>query len=71
MHETNTNSFNVSINAGKCIYTFFCVHSGAYSRGGIWGICPPPLEPNAQRKNLRRLRDLRGTIQRKSPKLST
>ena len=38
--------------------------------GGIWGTCPP-LEPNAQRKNLRRLKDLRGPIQRKSPKLST
>ena len=31
--------------------------------GGIWGMCPP-LEPNAQRKNLRRLKDLRGPIQR-------
>ena len=33
--------------------------------GGIWGMCPP-LEPNAQRKNLRRLKDLWGAIQRKS-----
>ena len=37
--------------------------------GGIWGTCPP-LEPNAQRKNLRRLKDLRGQIQQKSPKFS-
>ena len=35
--------------------------------GGIWGMCPP-LEPNAQRKNLRRLKDLRRPIQRKSPR---
>ena len=46
--------------------------SGTYTRGGgIWGMCPPPLEPNAQRKNLRRLKDLRRPIQRKSPKLLT
>ena len=44
--------------------------TGSYPRGGIWGMCPP-LEPNGQRKNLRRLNDLRGPIQRKSPKLST
>ena len=31
---------------------------------------PPPREPNAQRKNPRRLKDLRGLIQRKSPKFS-
>ena len=37
--------------------------------GGIWGTCPP-LEPNAQQKNLRRLKDLRGQIQQKSPKFS-
>ena len=44
--------------------------SGAYPRGGgIWGMCPP-LESNAQRKNLRRLKDLKGPIQRKSPKFS-
>ena len=36
--------------------------------GGIWGMCPPPLEPNAQRKNLRRLKDLRGPIQQKLSK---
>ena len=38
--------------------------------GGIWGTCPPLLEPNAQRKNLWRLKDLRGQIQQKSPKFS-
>ena len=28
-------------------------------RGGvIWGMCPPPPEPNVQRKNLRILNDL-------------
>ena len=41
-----------------------------YPRGGHLGHVPP-LEPNAQRKNLRRFKDLRGPIQRKSPKLST
>ena len=44
--------------------------AGAYPRGGgIWGTCPP-LEPNAQRKNLRRLKDLKGQIQQKYPKFS-
>ena len=38
--------------------------------GGHLGHVPPPLEPNAQRKNLRRLKDLRGQIQQKSPKFS-
>ena len=40
------------------------------SKGGHLGHVPPPLEPNAQRKNLRRLKDLRGQIQQKSPKFS-
>ena len=44
--------------------------SGAYPRGGHLGHVPPPLELNAQRKNLRRLKDLRGQIQQKSPKFS-
>ena len=39
--------------------------------GGHLGHVPPPLEPNTQRKNLRRLKDLRGPIQRKSPKSPT
>ena len=38
-------------------------------QGGAFGACAP-LEPNAQRKNLRKLKDLRGPIQRKSPKFS-
>ena len=42
------------------------VCTGAYPRGGHLGHVPP-LEPNAQRKNLRRLKDLRGQIQQKSP----
>ena len=34
--------------------------------GGAFGArAPPPLEPNTQRKNLRRLKDLRGQIQQK------
>ena len=36
--------------------------------GGHLGHVPSPLEPNAQQKNLRRLKDLKGPIQRKSPK---
>ena len=44
--------------------------TGAYPRGGHLGHVPP-LEPNAQRKNLRRLKDLRGPIHRKSPKSPT
>ena len=46
-----------------------CFWQARIQGGGIWGMCPP-LEPNAQRKNLRRLKDLRGPIQRKSPKFS-
>ena len=46
------------------------MYSGAIPRGGHLGLVPPPLEPNAQRKNLRRLKDLRGQIQQKSPKFS-
>ena len=40
------------------------------SKGGAFGACAPPLEPNAQRKNLRRLKDLRGPNHRKSLKFS-
>ena len=54
--------------------SFYVIHyRAAQARiqggGGIWGTCPP-LEPNAQRKNLRRLKDLRGQIHQKSPKFS-
>ena len=48
------------------IYNYIHVRQARIQGGGIWGMCPP-LEPNAQRKNLRRLKDLRGPFHRKSP----
>ena len=59
----------------KCTFWLQIIHykiilgQARIQGGGIWGTCPP-LEPNAQRKNLRRLKDLRGQIQQKSPKFS-
>ena len=45
------------------------IYQARIQGGGAFGACVP-LDPNAQRKNLRRLKDLRGPIQRKSPKFS-
>ena len=53
----------------KFVNSIFTTTQARIQGGGIWGTCPP-LEPNAQRKNLRRLKDLRGQIQQKSPKFS-
>ena len=58
------------MNSIKKLTAYFSAVRRVSKGGGIWGMCPPPLEPNAQRKNLRRLKDLKGPIQRKSPKFS-
>ena len=62
------NSFDL---AGErfIVYTWLR-HHRRVSKGGAFGARAPPLEPNAQRKNLRRLKNLRGQIQQKSPKFS-
>ena len=46
------------------------VKSGAYPRGGAFGARAPPLSLMPNEKNLRRLKDLRGQIQKKSQKFS-
>ena len=75
--EADIGSFSLFILLHRVVYNLnmsliFLCELMRVSKGWAFGACaPPPLEPNAQRKNLRRLKDLRGPIQRKSPKLST
>ena len=49
------------------IYNYY--KPGAYPRGGEFGACAPPLEPNAQRKKSMEIKRLEGTDSAKIAKI--